>query len=106
MASYKKFENKENVFIEQNIFNNIELESYQAKMDIFGEIKNAVLYYYEDSDKDRFYLLGLLENINKNQKNIKIVSDDLTNIFKYKTAQTRRKYIYELIRHSEKTVMQ
>lgn len=106
MASYRKFGNKEKVFVEQNIFNNIELESYQAKMDMLGKTKNAVLYYYEDSYKDRFYLLGLIENINKNQENIKIVCDDLTNIFKYKTAQTRRKHIYELIRLSEKSIMQ
>lgn len=98
MAHYKKFEDNEKIYVEQNIFNDAELESYEPKMDMLGKIKTAVLYCYKDKDEDRFYLLGLLENININDNNINIVSKNLSNILKYKTANTRRKYIYQLIR--------
>lgn len=97
MAHYKNFENHEEVLIEQNIFDNNEIESYEAKMDFNGVTKTSILYYFE-MDNRRFYNLGILEN--ENLKDITIVKDDLTDIFKFKTAKTRRKYIYQLIREN------
>lgn len=99
MACYRRFEDQDHVYVEQNIFNNNELESYEAKFNFDGKEKTTVLYYYEDRDKERFYLLGLLENLDPST--ISIVSTDLSDIFKFKSAKTRRKYIYALIRNSE-----
>lgn len=98
MAWYKQFENNEKVLVEQNIFNNNELESYQSTYEINGKTKTAVLYYYEDDGK-RFYSLGLLENLNTDS--VTIIDCDLSEIFKYKTAKTRRKYLYEVIKKNE-----
>lgn len=97
MANYKYFENQQNVLIEQNIFDSNEIESYESKMDFDGILKTSILYYFEKDNK-RYYNLGILEN--QNLKTITIVKDDLTDIFKFKTAKTRRKYIYRLIREN------
>lgn len=102
MACYKKFENQNNTFIEQNIFNDGELTSYESHYEINGQLKTSVLYYYEDIDKTRYYSLGLRESLNNEQ--VKIIADDLTEIFKYKTAKTRRKYIFKLIKDNEKII--
>lgn len=99
MANYKKFEDQDQVYVEQNIFDNNELESYEAKFNFNGKERTTVLYFYEDRDKERFYLLGLLENLDPST--ISIVSNDLSDIFKFKTAKTRLKYIYALIRNNE-----
>lgn len=99
MAYYKRFENEENVFVEQNILDNNELESYESIFDFNGIYKTTVLYFYENSENERYYALGLLENIEG--RNLTIVCDDLSEIFKYKTGKTRRKHIFELIRNNE-----
>ena len=99
MACYKKFEEFENAHVEQNIWNNNELESYETTFNFEGNIKTAVLYYYVNRDNERFYSLGLRENLEG--ENIFIVLDDLSQIFKYKTARTRRKHLYNLIRENE-----
>ncbi|PGK51877.1 hypothetical protein CN918_29230 [Priestia megaterium] len=103
MAWYRKFENNDDVLVEQNIFDNGELESYEAKITCSGQEKTAVLYFHEDDDK-RFYSLGLLESVQ--DRNVTIVSNDLSEIFKYKTANTRRKYISDLIRKNEQKIKQ
>ncbi|APR02501.1 hypothetical protein [Clostridium botulinum] len=102
MANYKKFENQENVYVEQNIYNNKEIESYESKLNLNGTEKTVVLYYYEDDNK-RFYSLGTLENLVLNT--ISIIKNDLSDIFKFKTANTRRKYIYKIICENESTLI-
>lgn len=102
MACYKKFENQDNVFIEQNIFDDGELLSYELDYEINGQVKTSVLYYYEGNEDQRFYVLGLMENLVKS--NTTIIADDLSEIFKYKTAKTRRKHIFELIRKNEQKI--
>lgn len=100
MAWYQKFENQDKVFIEQNIFDRRELESYDAVYETNGEKRTSVLYYSETKNKDRFYALGLLESLNTDVSIV--IASDLSEIFKYKTAKTRRKYIFEIIRNNEK----
>ncbi len=103
MAWYKKFENQDKVFVEQNIFDNNELESYEPVYETNGVKKTSVLYYYENSEKERFYSLGLLENLNTDTSIV--VKSDLSEILKFKTAKTRRKYISEIIRKNELKVV-
>lgn len=99
MAHYKRFNDQNHVYVEQNIVDDNELESYEAKFNFDGVEKTSVLYYYEDRDKERFYLLGIKENLELS--NVFIVSDDLSPIFQYKTAKTRRKHLYRLIQEQE-----
>ena len=98
MGRYQRFEDNNDAYIEQNIFDNGELESYEAKINCGGEMKTAALCYYEDDGK-RFYSLGITESLK--DRNMKIVSGDLSEILKYKTASVRRKRLYMLIREHE-----
>ena len=96
MACYKFFEDRSNVYVEQNIWDKNELESYEAKIETSTGPKTSVLYCYTKND-EVFYTLGFLENLRG--ENIVIVADDLTDVFKTKTAASRRKKIYNIIRN-------
>ena len=96
MACYKFFEDRTNVYVEQNIWDKHELESYDAKIETVTGLKTSVLYCYTKND-EVFYTLGLLENLRG--ENVLIVVRDLTDIFRNKTAASRRKKIYSIIRN-------
>ena len=100
MACYKKFDSSENLWIEQNIWDNNELMSYDANYIIEGTTKTACLYYYQDNKtNERFYSLGLKENLDG--LSVTIVYAELSDILKFKTAKARRNYIFGLIRENE-----
>lgn len=98
MANYQIFEGNENILIEQNIYDNKEIKSYEPKIETINGLKTSVLYFYE-SDNKHFYSLGLKENLRG--ENITIVLDDLTDIFKFKSGKLRRKSISNVIRNFE-----
>lgn len=102
MAWYEKFENNENIYVEQNIFDKNELESFEAVYEINGEKKTSVLYYYEDNNI-RFYALGFLESLKGD--NLIVLESDLSDVLKFKTAKTRRKHLSEIIKKNERDLL-
>ena len=99
MASYKQFEETNNVFIEQNIWDNNEVTSYDATIETSNGVKTTALTCYQTNEGKRLYSLGLLENLDLDT--VKVVSDDLSNVFKFKTAKVRRKHLFNMIRANE-----
>lgn len=95
-----KLDNK--IFVEQNILNNGELESYTPTFNINGSTKTSVLYYYKEGN-DKFYSLGLLENLKS--ENTFIVEDDLSQILKFKTAKKRRELLFKIIEANETDIV-
>lgn len=93
MANYTQIAN--DIYVEQNIYSDSELCSYENSMIMAdGSRKTPILYYHNDG-KNKLYSLGLLENLHL--PTVTIVGSDLTNILKFKTAKTRRKYLYKMI---------
>ena len=96
MANYRNIKGT-NKFIEQNIYDNMEILSYcdkTLKMQFTGATCHLSLYYYRDAHGEINFLLGYDKG-----EDTKIVENfDVDTFLKYKSAKSRRNYILKCIK--------
>lgn len=93
MANYQQLEGMRNIFIEQNIWDNQELISFEQDMDV-------ALMYQEDKNRTKHYVLHIYHNDLENYGYV-VIEQDLTNVFAVKSAKGRRKKILKIIQMEE-----
>lgn len=101
MACYKKFEECEDVWIEQNIFDDEEIRSFDATYEVDGIVRKVCLYYYEAKD-GRFYQFNLEQT---DRPELVLVTNELEDVLKFNTAKKRRSGISKLISDNEKRLL-
>lgn len=93
MANYQQLEGMTNIFIEQNIWDNQELISFEKDMGV-------ALMYQEDKNRTKYYVLHINHKDLENYGYV-VVEKDLTDVFTVKSAKGRRKKILKIIKMEE-----